>query len=337
MQFEVTVTLFIQSLGLWLAEPMKFFSFLGTEQAFMVLLPFVYWCVDAGLGLKMGAMLILTNSLNGYLKLAFHSPRPYWFDANVKALSAETSFGFPSGHAQTAASLWGLLAFETRHRARRWLTWAAVALIFLIGFSRLYLGVHFLRDVLAGWLLGGVLVWLFSRVSEPVTGWVRERSLPQQVGMALVSSVMLVVIQYAVLALLTGWELPAAWLSLSAAAAPDNPIDPLSVHGIFTVAGTWLGLSLGAAWFYHKVGGFNTQGTPAQLILRYLIGIAGVAVLYLGLSAIFPHGEDLISQLLRLVRYALIALWVSAGAPFLFIKLRLAGCSWVRQPVLARS
>ena len=61
-------------------------------------------------GIRIGAMLVLTNSLNLWLKVAFALPRPYWIDARVKGIVDETTFGMPSGHAMGAASLWGLTA-----------------------------------------------------------------------------------------------------------------------------------------------------------------------------------------------------------------------------------
>jgi membrane-associated phospholipid phosphatase len=77
-------------------------------------------------------------------------------------------FSFPSGHATTALALYGLLAyFLYRHYLKRTprliIIWFTIALTITIGFSRIYLGVHFLSDVLAGYLLG--LIWLLLGVS----------------------------------------------------------------------------------------------------------------------------------------------------------------------------
>ncbi|MEJ2411829.1 MAG: hypothetical protein P8Y34_02380 [Anaerolineales bacterium] len=58
--------------------------------------------------------------------------------------------------------------------------------------------------------------------------------------------------------------------------------------------------------------------------MRYLLGLVGVAALYLGLGSIFPDTVDLTSYILRFLRYTLIGLWISWGAPVLFISLKLA-------------
>src|SRR5512135_266881 len=94
----------------WLEAPMRFFTFLGTADFFFLVLPVVYWCVDAGLGMRIGFILLFSNAFNEVAKLAFHTPRPYWVSAQVKALAAEASFGVPSGHAQLAAGVWGTAA-----------------------------------------------------------------------------------------------------------------------------------------------------------------------------------------------------------------------------------
>lgn len=338
LPIEINIILALQNLAAWLEPPMELLSFLGTEDAFMVIMPFLYWCLDAGWGLRVGLMLLLTNGLNAYLKLAFHSPRPYWFDPRVTAFSAETSYGLPSGHAQNAISIWGLLGFGLRQRWKvRPAFGLALLLAALIGFSRLYLGVHFLRDVLVGWLIGGLLLALFVRWMDPVRDWFLARSFRAQMLLLAASSLVLITVMLIVYALAGSWAVPAGWAANAAAAAPDDPIDPASLEGIFTVAGTWLGVTVGAAWFYRRHGGFDATGPALQKLVRYLIGVAGVLVLYLGLGMLFPDRADAVSYALRFLRYTLIGLWVTALAPLIFVRAGLAHRSWEKQPLPASS
>lgn len=320
-ELEIAWILVIQALGAWLAEPMRSISLLGNEEFYLLVMPVLYWCLDATLGLRMGVMLLLTNGLNAAFKLVFHAPRPYWLDTRVEALSSETSFGLPSGHAQHAASIWGLAAASV---PGKWAKAFFIVLIGLIGFSRIYLGVHFISDVLLGWLIGGLLLWAYLAAEKPVWRWLRTHSLAQVLGLITASSLLIMLLILGVSAALVDWETPEEWAAAALDAYPGNEIDPLSLSGAFTVAGTWLGLLGGAAWLYHRQGGFSANGTPWQRVLRYWLGVIGVFVLWYGLGEVFPRSADALAYSLRYLRYALVGLWISAAAPLIFQKIGLA-------------
>ena len=149
------INLWFQNLGEWLYTPMQIFTFMGYQQFYLLFIPVIYWCVDPKLGVRLGIGLMASAAVNGMLKLAFHQPRPYWVDPRVQIYSTESSFGMPSGHAQNGIVFWGLLAKKFR-------TLKSIILLGLIalfiGISRIYLGVHFLGDVLVGWVAGGLLL-----------------------------------------------------------------------------------------------------------------------------------------------------------------------------------
>ncbi len=318
---EIAVTLFFQSLGGWLTGPMRFFSFFGREEFYLLLMPILYWCVDAAVGLRVGVMLLLAQFTNSFLKLALHGTRPYWFDTRVRALSTETSFGIPSGHSESAAGIWGLMAVLAR---KGWITAGCLAVIVLVGLSRIYLGVHFLTDVLSGWLIGGLLVLAFIRWEPAVTRWLKTLPLGALVGLAALTSLGTILVSLLPLAIWPNYTVPAIWEQNALAAAPGVKIDPLSIEGVFTIGGTWFGLLAGAAYLYHRWGGFDAGGTGKQRLLRYLIGLVGVLALWYGLGAVFPRSADWVGYTLRYFRYTLIGLWISALAPLLFARLGIA-------------
>jgi membrane-associated phospholipid phosphatase len=315
---EIAVTLFLQGLGNWLVTPMRLISFLGQEEFYLLLMPALYWSVSSSLGIRVGMMLLVAQFTNTIFKLLGQGARPYWFDTRVKALSTETSFGMPSGHSQSSAGIFGLLAVKLQ---RRWVTVAALVGIFLVGLSRIYLGVHFLTDVLAGWLIGGLLVWVFARLDAPVSAWVTRLRLGQQVSLAAVSSLAIILLTFLALAISPSFLLPQTWLANATAAAPDVTIDPLNIQGIFTIGGTWFGFLAGASWLRKRRGEFDAAGAPAHRLLRYLVGSVGVFILWYGLGAILPRNDDGISYVLRYARYTLIGVWISALAPLLFVRL----------------
>ena len=69
---------------------------------------------------------------------------------------------------------------------------------------------------------------------------------------------------------------------------------------------------------------FDAAGTVCQRAVRFLVGIVGLLILYLGLKAIFPGEGEPLYLALRFVRYCLVGLWAGLGAPWLFRKLGLA-------------
>jgi len=83
--------------------------------------------------------------------------------------AVETSFSFPSGHATASMALYGFIAFILYRLYPRYKTvivMVATLIILSIGFSRLYLGLHFPSDVIAGYVVGGVWVWIGSKLVQ---------------------------------------------------------------------------------------------------------------------------------------------------------------------------
>lgn len=106
--------------------------------------------------------------LNVAMKHAFARARP-WFEEPIVQLS---TYSFPSGHTVSATVLYGLLACYGLSRARRWpariaIVLAACAMVALVAGSRLYLGAHYLSDVLAGLAEG--CAWLAVCITAAAT------------------------------------------------------------------------------------------------------------------------------------------------------------------------
>lgn len=312
--FEIIVNQFFQSLGLWLKWPMTAITAIGYEEFFVLLLPALYWSVDQAVGLRMGMVLLMANDINNFFKFLFHNPRPYWISDKVVPLSHETSFGLPSGHAQTAASVWGWLAVEVK---KRWFTITAIVLIFLIGVSRLYLGVHFLSDVVLGWLLGGLLVLVFAKVWKRVGNWLAKQSVGMKLFWVVVSTLLLLVPVLLVSLTSRGWVMEAEW------ATRAGEVDPYSLKGAFTTAGTWFGMLSGYVILTATKGHFLANQGGWRRVARFAVGLVGVAVLYSGLGAFFPNNGDVLSFGLRFFRYTLIGLWVAWLGPVVFEKIGL--------------
>jgi membrane-associated phospholipid phosphatase len=309
---------FIQTLqagAAWLEAPARFFSLLGQPEFYLLLIPLLYWCRDPRLGLRLGLLLGISGGLNEALKVAFHLPRPYWVSPEVRALETYPSFGLPSAHAQGAAALWGLIAVEAR---KRWLQVAAVALIVLIGTSRVFLGVHYPIDVVTGWVFGLLILAGFLALEEPVGRRVTALPLSGKVLAAFAGSLILALASFAALASLGDWTVPASWAA-GALERSGEPIHPLFLRDAVTASGLFFGFAAGAAAEHHRGSMCAVTGRSVRL-LRYVFGIAVTGAIWFGLGLLVPPEPLSTAYAVQYLRAAVAGAWVSFGAPTVFAR-----------------
>lgn len=312
--YFLPISIWFQNLGDGLVLPMKLITFLGNEEFYLFIMPAIYWCFDSSLGIQIGFLLLLSGSVNSLAKIIFQSPRPFWISPKIKGYLTPSSFGFPSGHAQNASSLWGYAGMKINKPGVR-LTFLAV--IVLIGISRLVLGVHFLHDVLAGWLIGALILFLYLRGSDRFLPWFKTQHYRFQILFIFFATLVLIVLGLFLVSPLAARTLPRDWLKQM-----GSLTEPYSLKDLYSISGTLFGLGSGAILL--SLGGFTIQkGTWKQKVIRYLLGLSGVFILWAGLGALFPEGNSPGAMTLRYFRYTLIGFWISFGAPFIFIKTKL--------------
>lgn len=144
----------------------KFLNYFDRQEFFFILIPIIWILYGHKNGLKLFYILTLSNVSNHFLKAFFSLPRPYQIDPKVAILKVD-GFGFPSGAAQTAILIAGLLVTYWKSS---WKWPIAITYVLLISFSRIYLGVHFPIDILGGWIAGFLLLvvyfYLFPKIEE---------------------------------------------------------------------------------------------------------------------------------------------------------------------------
>ena len=317
----IDIILFLQSIGDWIIPPMIFFTTLGVEEFYLLVVPVLFWCIDPTIGVRTGVMLLLSGSINTLAKWLFQQPRPYWFSTKITAYFSETSFGLPSGHAQNAVAIWGIIA----HSFRKRLGWViAICLMLFIGISRPILGVHFPQDTLLGWGIGLLLLGLLI-IGEPIfIKWFNPKRLHFKIGFYFLISLLLIFISTILVSALSDWNMPGSWVQNIRTSFPDEEIpQPIALSSQVSLAGVFFGLTLGYTILFNGRG-FKVAGKWWQLVLRYFLGVLGVILLWYGLDQLFPDGERLIPLLFRYLRYFIVGLWITLIAPLVFIHLRLA-------------
>lgn len=270
-----------------LTGAMKVLTQAGSEYFYILFLPILFWCIDERFGARFGLVFLFSTFVNSWLKVAFAQPRPYNLVPSV-GLSHETSYGLPSGHAQGTSTFWGLLAPRIR---KPWGLTLAIVVPLVISFTRLYLGVHFPTDVFLGLALGwGIAIAsavFGGRIVDLVSSW----------------NPRLKIIVAAVLAL--------GMNSLN--------MDDTSMPGAF------FGTALGIVSMSSRLGFDASSGSIAKKIGRFLLGLLVLVVIYAGGKLVFPGEGDSLYALFRFFRYGLMGFWISFGAPWLFLRMKLAG------------
>ena len=167
---------------------MSFITLFGEETLFIVLALVFFWCIDKKRGFYLLFSCFTGTVCIQFLKMTFRIPRPWVLDPNFtiveSAREAATGYSFPSGHTQCAAGLWGGIARSAKKRA---VQIGGTALVLLVGFSRMYLGVHTPLDVLVS--LAIALVVLFALYFVVYQGFDKPKRIYIACGVLLAATV----------------------------------------------------------------------------------------------------------------------------------------------------
>jgi membrane-associated phospholipid phosphatase len=268
--------------------PFIVLTFMGGEPFFLILIPMLYWCLDRRTGARLSLLFLLSAYANAAAKILASQPRPFEYNPQVQKLVEATGGGLPSGHTQNSVAFWGYLA---SHYRRPWLWIGAVALMVLVPLSRVYLGVHFPTDLLGGYLLGAFLLLVYLRLEPLVERWLTGKGLGWHMGLAVAVPVLL------------------------AQAYPGG-----EKHGI-SACGMLMGMAVGFVLERRWVA-FDSGGPATKRFFRFVLGEAVLFGLWLSLKPLFSGYEP--ETFYRFLRYSLVGLWGGLGAPWVFVRLRLA-------------
>lgn len=230
----------------------NFISFLGEEYVYIILLTIIYYTYDKTMGKMIGYILIVSTGINELLKNIFSMQRPFAkYPDRVENLRPHTSpgYSFPSGHTQVFTSVLFGIAYYMR---RNWIMISVFVLSILMAISRMYLGVHFLEDVLVSLVLGITLSFLYYKVytkyieSEHILDWIN-------------------LITFGIMVLLLIF---------------------LDSKTYITTLGMFGGYSL-AMWFEKKYVDFSTQVSIRNKIIRVVIGLVLMIAIQIGFKVVY--------------------------------------------------
>lgn len=223
--------------------------------------------------------------------------RPWVRDARVvpveSAISGATGYSFPSGHTANSMCGYGSLTREKTLKRFRWLFWV---LPVLIGFSRLYVGVHTIQDVLVSLVLGVATVLLMDRLSERL-----ERTPGMECGSPSPAS-----------------RCPSV-LRCTRALSPIRTAKPVAITAStqLKLAGGAVGVFAGWLVERHCIR-FHTPDTTVKKLIRFLGGMLVLLAIMKGLKPLLNAALGL--SVGSFVRYLLVGLFATMGWPLIFKK-----------------
>jgi len=263
----------------------------GEETIGIIILCAIFWCISKRVAYAIGITYFLSGLTVQGAKICFRIERPWVADPTLNpvpsALEHATGYSFPSGHTQSAAALFGSLGAQVRHRAAKT---AFFVLVFLVAFSRLYLGVHTPLDVTVSLLISFLLIFLVVKLWKGDTVN-KKRELVIALFMVL----------YA-----------AAVIIIAAALFSKGTIDEGYVSDCLKAAGAAVGFAAGM--YIERVYidfSVKTKNLLWQAI-KYIAGIAGVLAIKEGLKLIIGTG-----LVVDTIRYFLMLFWVTVFFPLI--------------------
>ena len=268
-------------------------TLLGEETVMIAILCLIYWCIDKKTAMKTALTYFFSGLLIHGLKVTFRIERPWVRDNTLTPVGVAIegtggSYSFPSGHTQSATALFSPLAFSYK---KAWFKVLCFVLIVLVGFSRLYLGVHTPEDVLvafAATIIISILVSLFFEKLEK--NYMLTGIILSLFGIALCIYVIILFTK--------------------------GIINEKVTESICKAIGAGLGFALG--WIIeHKFIDFSPEcNKPWHQAVKYIIGIGLTVGIKSGLKPII--GDSLVADT---VRYMLVVLFAIALYPLIFKKI----------------
>ena len=266
---------------------------LGEEVIVLGVICLLYWCINKDAAYKLGMIFFASGMLVQGLKVSFRIERPWVIDPTFSpvksAIDGATGYSFPSGHTQGATALYGYFALNSRKKAY---TAVFIAIILLVGFSRMYLGVHTFYDVLTSLALSTIVLLLINGFYDKFANGERDLIVAAVLGGV---SVLLCVYSYVL--------------------AKIGAIDFIQINDCFKSGGAGLGFAIG---FYleRKYIKFNTRAPKIWMqVVKLVIGIAA-ALLFKSVLKLISPGNLIVD----FVRYLITVLWVLVVYPIVIKK-----------------
>lgn len=258
MNWEIVILQALQNIrNPFLTSIMEAITAMAESLPLVIVIAVLYWCGDKKKTVRIGWAMLCSTVVNGVIKNIVKAQRPFQKGV-VTPVRVETATGysFPSGHTQTATSFWtsAMLIFKNKS-----MYILGCTMIILTAFTRIYLGVHWPVDVIAGIIIGLIVVVLADKIYDSEKGFTRWHVI----GVGILAFIFLIV-----------------------------PIDHDLVKSVGAIWGFVVGCYLEQNYIQ-----FETKGSLKKQLIKVGIGLGSTIVIYSALS--FIMNGDLILGMIK--------------------------------------
>ena len=293
MQIEFEIIKWFQDIGNTFCDILaEGFTFFGEQYMMIVILAFIYFVYNKKMGEAIAYSVFLSLNLNNALKGLVKAKRPFQLEKTIipKRAHTATGYSFPSGHTQGATALYGSIGIRFKNK-KLWT--AIIVLISLVAISRVYLGVHFPHDVVAGLLVGIACSILGAYLYDKFATNLKKK--------------MILMLSTAIL------FVPFTFVFY------QPKFSDIEVYRDFY---TGLALFLGfivALYIENKYVNFDCKSPMKVKLIRYFLGLLIFVVVQMGLKIVFPEDNIFFDML----RYFFVTFVPMGLYPLTFKKLNL--------------
>lgn len=291
----------IESLGENFYIVMKSFTTIGESRYYFAVIIVLMWCVNYRLFSRLALLIPFSGMLAESLKVVFHMPRPY--QAAEQLINIQ-SYGMPSGHALSGVPFWGYLAYVYK---KKWFKILSIFIILGIGISRVYRGSHFPSQVLAGYILGAVILFIAIKYQRRIIAYfVLLKSQTKHIILIIAASFPVI-------------------LALAAMLIYNDNNGMENMIGTMSLAGLLYGILL-SFYLIHKN---NLKFNVRTSFIKQLIKIAVCVISLFAYYYINKYSEKLfdinflLGSIVLITSNIFLGLWFAYYAPKLFVRFRL--------------
>ena len=257
---------------------------LGDIIIYIIIITSIWYAYDKKFAKNLAFSLLLGGAYaNGILKDIFQDPRPW-------TRREASDYGFPSGHSQSAASVYPYIAYKVRKK-NKILAWILIGITYLIAISRIIIGVHDIHDIWGGLLFGMFFLTIFIIMEPKISEISKTLSFP-------IKAIIIVVI-------------PLILFLIAMVFFPNSDQD----YGVY--CGAMIGLGLGYLVECEKIQYDPTILSQKQRIINLILGLIITFALYFAISFI-----PLESQIWDLIQFCIFTFLVVTLIPWIFIKIQ---------------